>query len=354
MKNKFFPLISILILIVLLGTATTCNMCGLNLTTDTTTSTTEESQTGNTSTQASETEETTKVTIAEDTNEEKTTDTAKSSSTETAKSSSTDSQAIAPTIKLQIYEGPTYSQADDVCYYRIEAIVTGSPIPTVTFSKDDSNGSFGSKKVQINLSKNLLSYKLIANAKNSAGESSTSLDLKWGCIQQQPVEKTVELHPSILGTVGPAGFLDVNFLAIGDLWWNADSRGRFAFDVSSLAGKEIKYAKLTLANPYLSSDPCNFKGDIVIYYNDFLAGGFTGADYWSPAYAGPQKFSWNAEPLEFATDFLKVKVAERATAHLELQFGIGYENPAIGGIPDVNELRVYHGDNITLTITYNE
>ena len=127
MRRKYVPFISTLVLAMLFGTAATCNMCGLNLTTETTASIIEESQTGNTSTQVSETEETIKVTVAEDTNEEKITDTAKSSSTDTAKSSSTDTQAIAPTIKLQIYEGPTYSQSDSVCYYRIEAVVTGSP-----------------------------------------------------------------------------------------------------------------------------------------------------------------------------------------------------------------------------------
>jgi len=180
MKNKLFPLISILTLIMLLGTAAICNMCGFNLSTETTTSTTEESQTGSTTTQASETEETTKAIIAEDTSEEKTTDTSKSSSTDTSKSSSSEAQ-VAPIIKLQIYEGPTYSQADDVCYYRIEAIVTGSPAPTVTFSKDDSNGSFGSKKVQINLTKGSPNYALTAKVKNSAGEATATLNLTWGC-----------------------------------------------------------------------------------------------------------------------------------------------------------------------------
>ena len=43
MKNKLFPLISILTLLTLLGTAATCNMCGINLTTDTTTTATTKS-----------------------------------------------------------------------------------------------------------------------------------------------------------------------------------------------------------------------------------------------------------------------------------------------------------------------
>ena len=42
----------------------------------------------------------------------------------------------APTITLAVYDGPTYSAAGGICYYRIEASVTGSP--TVSFSKDDS------------------------------------------------------------------------------------------------------------------------------------------------------------------------------------------------------------------------
>ena len=49
-------------------------------------------------------------------------------------------QAKAPTITLEIYQGSTYSTEDDLCYYRVEAIVTGTPTPDVEFSKDDSNG----------------------------------------------------------------------------------------------------------------------------------------------------------------------------------------------------------------------
>ena len=54
----------------------------------------------------------------------------------------------APTISLSIYQGATYSEDDDVCYYRIEAEVTGSPVSAVSWSKDDSMGSFGNKKAR--------------------------------------------------------------------------------------------------------------------------------------------------------------------------------------------------------------
>ena len=348
-KNRLFLLVSILTLIILLGTAATCNMCGLNLTTETTTSTTEESQTGNTSTQVSETEETTKVSLAEDTNEEKTTDTTKSNSTDTAKSSSTDAQAAAPTIKLQIYEGPTYSQADDVCYYRIEAVVTGSPAPLVTFSKDDSSGAFGSKKVQVNLTQSNQNYTLTAKAKNSSGEAEAAIDLKWGCGPIQAIIKTIELHPTIVMTVGPSGFTDLSVAGIGDSQFNTDWRGRFAFNVSILEKKKIEGVSLKLTNPQMYND-CSFKGNIYLNYNDFLPD-ITSSNYFNAAYAPANNFTWDADPLEISDDFLKNKVIERAETGLELQFGMSFEKN-ISDNDGVADGRAYKSGDITLKVMY--
>jgi hypothetical protein len=86
----------------------------------------------------------------------------------------------APTIKLKIIAGPTYSEADGVCYYRVKAVVTGDPSPTVTFSKDNSGGAWGSTTVQINL-RDGGSYTLTATATNSEGSASDSIYLPWGC-----------------------------------------------------------------------------------------------------------------------------------------------------------------------------
>ena len=83
----------------------------------------------------------------------------------------TTSTPEAPKIKkLEIYDVPTHSQADDICHYRVKAIVTGSPTPKVTFSRDDSNGAWGSNEVQINLNKDA-SYTLKVVATNSEGEA---------------------------------------------------------------------------------------------------------------------------------------------------------------------------------------
>ncbi len=89
--------------------------------------------------------------------------------------------AEAPTIKLVIYEGPVYSAGDGVCYYRIRADVTGKPKPDIVFSKDDSDGSWGSRKVQINISDPAGSYTLTATATNSKDSASDSITLTWGC-----------------------------------------------------------------------------------------------------------------------------------------------------------------------------
>jgi len=310
MKRKLFPLISIFILVILFGTAAICNMCGLNLSTETATSTTEESQTASTSAQVSENEETTKVTTAEDTKEE---------TTDTSKSGSTGATSKAPTIELKILVGPIYSQSDQLCHYIIEAIVTGSPSPTVEFSRDDSNGSEGKYKVEIGVKINE-TYTLTAKVKNPSGEKTATLELSPEFIDRN-------LHPTILGTVGPAGYVEKDVLKIGDSPFNSDWRGRFAFDVSSLVGKQIMFVLLKLESPNEYGGPCNFKGDIVIFYNDFLPD-LTADDYYSAAYAGPETFACNADPLQVYGDFLFNKVHERAEANTELQFGIGYTNTA--------------------------
>lgn len=87
----------------------------------------------------------------------------------------------APTINLEIFEGPTYSAGDDICYYRVKATVIGDPAPAVSFSKDDSGGVWGSLKTQINLTRNTPNYTLTATAKNSAGQAMDSITLNWGC-----------------------------------------------------------------------------------------------------------------------------------------------------------------------------
>jgi hypothetical protein len=261
--------------------------------------------------------------------------------------------AVAPTISIEIYEGPTYSPSDGVCYYRIKATVTGSPSPSVNWSRDDSHGSWGSKKCQVNLESPSETYTLTGTAENSAGTSTDSIALSWGCEAPAPAESTVDFHPSISGTVGSGpGEATTAGVAFGDSIYNTDWIGVFAFDVSSLDGKEITSAKLKLSSPAIHN-VCDFKGDIIILYENFLPG-ITQSDYiLFPLSGHTVNFSYDTDPLEFSTSFLKEKIVERASSGQELQFYVFYSNPATDG-DGVAEGRVYDSSSITLTVTYLE
>jgi len=100
---------------------------------------------------------------------------------ETEEEEEAEDQDIVPTIKLIIYEGPLYSKGDDICYYRILAEVTGDPSPEITFTKDDSLGSLGPGKAQINLTRDSRSFTLGAIAENLEGKASDSITVNWNC-----------------------------------------------------------------------------------------------------------------------------------------------------------------------------
>lgn len=99
-----------------------------------------------------------------------------SSTSQGATTSTSSSEAGSPTITLAIYEGPNYSPADSIYYFRIEATVTGSPKPSITWSRDNSNSAWGNKKAQVNLNPGE-TYTLTATAKNSVGTASANIIL---------------------------------------------------------------------------------------------------------------------------------------------------------------------------------
>ena len=106
--------------------------------------------------------------------------------------SNTEEEHILPDIKLEIYQGPEHAQEGSICYYRIKAIVSGIPEPSIIFSKDDSNGTWGNNISQVNLGENE-SYTLTAVAVNSLGETSSSITLDWVEMEQeQESEKETE------------------------------------------------------------------------------------------------------------------------------------------------------------------
>ncbi|MCJ7666434.1 MAG: hypothetical protein MUO59_06845 [Actinobacteria bacterium] len=136
-----------------------------------------------------------------------------------------DAEKEAPTIKIEIYEGPVYFAGDDVCFYRIKAIVTGFPDPKIEWSKDDSNGSWGAKKSQVNINDPGDSYTLTATATNSEGSASDSTTLSWGCnkppviasiVVDENFHYTDETYRVVVNTSDPDGdTLTVNWSVNG-------------------------------------------------------------------------------------------------------------------------------------------
>jgi len=174
-KNKLYILLSIIALICFFGTAAICNQCAAD-TVEEVEGTEEEEAAVEEAVEEEETEE------EEPADEEV-------ASEEEEETPEQEEQKEAPTITLEIYEGPIYSSSDNVCYYRIKAIVTGHPTPVVVFSKDDSGGAWGSKKTQINLGDPTETYTLTATATNSEGSATDSIALSWGCpITNNPPE----------------------------------------------------------------------------------------------------------------------------------------------------------------------
>lgn len=174
-KNKLYILLSIIALICFFGTAAICNQCTADTVEEVEGTEEEEAAVEEEGSETPETEE-------EPADEEE-------ASEEEEETPEQEEQKEAPTITLEIYEGPTYSSSDNVCYYRIKAIVTGNPTPSVVFSKDDSGGAWGSKKTQINFGDPTETYALTATATNSEGSATDSIALSWGCpITNNPPE----------------------------------------------------------------------------------------------------------------------------------------------------------------------
>jgi len=117
-------------------------------------------------------------TITETASTETSAITSETTAVETTQTTIEDENKNLPTLKLVIYEGPVIIEDNSICYYRVEAIVTGDPYPAIKFSKDDSNGAWGKNKAQVNL-KNGESYNLIVTATNSAGNITKSIALTW-------------------------------------------------------------------------------------------------------------------------------------------------------------------------------
>jgi len=175
----------------------------------------------------------------------------------------------APTIALEVYEGPIYSATDDVCYWKVQANATGTPYPRVDFNRDDSHGSWGSSRVQVNLYSPSETFTLIATATNSEGSATDSITLDWGCgvpepepdtpeedttDSRRPSEDIISIGPmyDLSGIVYESGsFLYSNHtllglkIIVGDAANNDQIKAYISFNISALHGRNVQNAEIS-------------------------------------------------------------------------------------------------------------
>jgi len=311
-----------------------------------------------TKSEATTTKETTAETTAAKTTAAETTAKETAAATTTTATETTAAPAVAPTIKLEIYEGPIYLPADDIYYYRVKAVVTGIPAPTITFSKDDSGGAWGADKVQINL-RSGQSYTLIAVAKSPAGVASDSMPLTIAeLLTPEPTGSVTNysatLHPSAIGyIVYPTG-INTDSAIIGDSISNASVRGYFTFDISGLVGKNIVSVNLEIKTFRTLDDPLTtFLGRIEVdMIENYLPLGTE--DWWPSGVIYSDNFNHDEEPLSVSNDLFKNAIQQRVDEGKNAYFWIWYYDPEKSDGDFRGDGREFTKDTITLKIKYTD
>jgi hypothetical protein len=257
-KNILFIILSIATILSLFATAAVCSFCGMKLDT----APQDESFT--------QLEETETDLVEEESAEDKTTN-----NTQEINTTQQDTEGEAPTIKLKISEGPTYSAADDVCYYRITAAVTGSPTPKIEWSKDYSNGTLGEDVAQINLTRDNPTYALTATATNPAGSATDSITLSWGCDapEAKPIVKDIAVEKSISGyiIVDDQAFSNPTYSFVGDYSNDKEIYTFLTFSISDLLDKKhvtIKDVSVTIPVDEIVGHPQNLT-QINVFVTDY-------------------------------------------------------------------------------------
>ncbi len=212
----------------------------------------------------------------------------------------------APTIALEIYEGPT--PADGICFYRVKATVTGSPSPTVEWSKDDSDSAWGTRKAQVNLNSPGETYTLTATATNPEGTDTASITLSWGC--PQPVTETdvpVVLTEGGYIVWGETVKYPHDSIFAGDSNTDRLCRGYMSFDITGLAGVTITEASLSMSPEQVWGDP-TFLGSLWIDTVDWGSDPLVMADFNITPYTAIQSF--NNSTITCTHTNLKTKLQE--------------------------------------------
>ena len=245
-------------------------------------------------------------------------------------------EKVAPTIDLEIYLDAT--PTDGICYYRVQANVTGNPSPSVSWNKDDSGGAWGSRKAQVNLHDPSETFTLVGTATNSEGTATDSIILSWGCEIPEPEPTEVEVEFS--AEVGKCGYIfqDVgaysgtDIVYVGDTAGDKIIKGYLSFDISGISSLEdITITEVRIVVP----------GVIVAYGSPWLAGNLLNIKvfYYGETLDEPADFAVGGELVKtfntsdtidnftFSTSKLKEELQKAVNIGIEdFQFKFGLNN----------------------------
>jgi hypothetical protein len=391
-KKKIYLILGILTTIILFTTAALCNWCMVQpeeeLVEETEQEPAEEETTEEVEEEPSAEEE------KEEIGEEEITEEEEESIREEAEEEVTEEvveeaeeELSPPTINLKIYYGPQFSPYDAVCYYRIEAEVTGNPTPEVEFSKDDSHGAWGDRKCQVNLESTSDTYTLTATATNSEGTATDSIAISWGCSESfeeaeagdeeeeaedlelelgdmgrffeggiLPPLPVMVIHPFNIGYIIRDDGVNTTDFIIGDSMVNNKKiYGFFAFDWRDFEGKEIEQIVLQFETYKVHGNPTEsgILEDVELYacpwylptleYDDIGTGGLNFGS-----------FNFNQDTVKISGELLTTALKAFIDRHENYGY---YLVSGFFGPPEadyVTDGREYTKDTISLFVWYSE
>jgi len=317
--------------------------------------------------------------------------------------------AESPSIELNIYEGPDYSESDNMCYYIVEAIIAGSPEPEVEFNIDDNVSLLGNDRVEVGVDIGN-SYTLTATATNSSGTASASIVLLGECeeepIEEEPPEEeappeeeppeeeappeeeppeeeppeeeappeeeppeeeppaeepettvTLNVVGSETGTImeGDPGQVTNSYVYAGDWFNNLPNAGYISFNIESLHGRDIQSATLVLDSPaiYGTSAERQFLGWLWIGTLDYGTGALSVPDREIDA-DDLVRYNTFKTDISYSDDNLVLKLQDRIdSSESRIQFKL-YWTYDYGTTDDDNQQdgNRFEPGNIHLDVTY--
>lgn len=347
-KNKLYIILAILSAVFLLSFAAICNQCG--------TAAEEEDVIE---------EETTEEGVAEEEEEEEVAGEETAEEEEEEEEEEAEGEKEEPTISISIYEGPKYSSPDGVCYYRVQAMVTGSPGLSVEWNRDDSDGAWGTRKAQVNLEDPGDTYTLTATATNSEGTDTDSIELSWGCEEEVAEEPEVtEDNAHIAADVVLSGWIRGDISAhqgeelvyAGDSSENKFLKTYLSFDIGTLGTlSNVTITEVAVAIPLDSIEPVHNHPELagsevnikVFYYGDAL-------DLGDGAVGGETVKTISATSTLTSFNFSSTKLKEELQKAVDInrrwfQLKLGLNGVSANGIGDYYKL---HTSTAVLHITY--